>query len=96
MLFEHQQCQARARGVTAFVAPIDACSRPGLFAVVAGDDAVAHGHGVIDGKLIETCRRLPRHDVVVACLTANDATKGDTSARNSSTAPRASSSAMSS
>ena len=80
MLLELHQGEAGSRRVAAFVAARRRLPAPGLLAAVAGENAVAERHGVLDGERIQAGRGFPRDDVVVGGLAADDAAKRDTAA----------------
>jgi len=80
MLLEPHEGEAGSRRVAALVASIDACPLPGLFAAIAGEDAEADGNGMLYGKLMQPCGRLPRDDVVMGSFATDNAAERDAAA----------------
>ena len=80
MLLELHQGEAGSGRVASLVASIDACPLPGLLAALAGEDAEADGHGVLNGELMQAGDGLARNDVVMGGLAADDTAERDAAA----------------
>src|SRR5215470_15135158 len=80
MLLELHQGKTCAGRIAALVAAADARSGQGLLAAVAGKNAVAERHGMLDGKRVQAGGGLARHDLVMARFPADHAAKGNTAA----------------
>ena len=51
-MLELHQGETGAGRIAALVAAVDACPGQGLLAAVAGENAVAERHGMLDGKRV--------------------------------------------